>query len=297
MESLKQLRKRIKSIKETWHITHAMKLISASRLRNAENSFFCEEPFLKEAIKILRQLLTSDIAFSHPLLEKREVKKVLFIILTSDRGLCGSFNHTINQFALNYLRHLENLREKGVVQEIFLHFIGRKGMLFFRRFPTFKLQGSTQNLKGKISPVESDRLASKITDTFLTGEVDEVYLIYSKLKTRLSTEPQILKLLPVSPGSIPEPEESLKKVSDFIIDNSPSELVDEVLKTYISTSFHATLQEHFICEHNARLLSMANATKSCEDLNNELTLRRNRLRQSAITAELIDIIDGAEAQK
>ncbi len=293
MASLKDIRARIESTKNTQKITRAMKMVSAAKLRRAQQAIVNLRPY---AVKL--QGAISDIAqtqrVSHPLLTvTNEPKKVLLVVLTSDRGLCGGFNNNINKYAWNFYR--EN---KGKFADLDFLIIGRKAADFFRRRDVMPLD-TMMGLAKDISFPLAAGVAERLINHFSTGEYDAIYLVYNEFKSAISQNVVQERLLPIdlTSSNFGEGENKEKFSEDLIFEPEPEAMIEELLKHHFTVHVYRAMCESVAAEHGARMAAMENATKNAGEMIRSLTLTYNKLRQASITTELIEITSGAEALK
>lgn len=294
MASLKDIRIRIDSTKNTQQITKAMKLVSAAKLRKAQNNITNMRPYALTLKKVIANI-TATQKVSHPLMkseknQKTTGKKVLLVVLTSDRGLCGGFNSNISKFAERYIsEHSQN-------EKIEFIFIGRRGMDYFAR----------KNVKGIENFLKLDKdisydfartIAEKLIKYYLDGTYDEVRMIYNEFKSAISQVVQCETLLPieVEKSSFDAAENSFSK--DIIFDPSPEAIVEQLLKKNFSLQMYRAMSESVASEHGARMTAMENASNNAREMINKMTLTYNKIRQEKITTELTEIVSGAEAIK
>lgn len=290
MANLKEIRKRITTVKATQKITRAMKMVAGARLNRAQQRITAMRPYAVTTGRVLREVVSAGVgdetASNHPLLAKREEKRALYLVVTSDRGLCGSFNSSINKQAEAEWRATE---AEGC--EVKLALIGRKGRDYFRRrkapvYHTF--DGVWEDL----GPDTARRVARTLLAPFLKGEVDALYLVYNEFKSAMSQNVVIEPLFPLSQeGS--EAEDALAQ--DFIFEPDREALLERLVPMYVEISILRALYESMASELGARMTAMDAATKNASEMINDLTLQYNQARQAAITTELLEIISGAEA--
>ncbi|HLU65916.1 MAG TPA: ATP synthase F1 subunit gamma [Kofleriaceae bacterium] len=293
MPSLKAIRKRISSVKNTQKITRAMKLMSAARLRKAQDAIIAARPYSAALERVIGELAGRAGRDAHPLLAERPGRRSQVIVMTSDRGLAGSFNAQI-------LRRTEALMgdELADWDEIGLRVVGRKGNEFFKRrdveIITF-VPAPTNNTALDVSR----ELANQVVDDFLNEKVDRVYLLYNEFKSSISQKPVVVQLLPVKPAA-PEGEQAdpgAHRPGDFVYEPSKEELLAHLLPLYIQNGLFRAALESIASELGARMSAMDSATRNAGEMIDRLTLQYNRARQAAITKELLEIIGGAEALK
>jgi F-type H+-transporting ATPase subunit gamma len=291
MPSLKGIRTRIASVKNTQKITKAMKLVAAARLRRAQDSMFAARPYAHKMSEFVgdltaRMTLTDDPAeAAHPLLVSRPNGSLRVILITSDRGLAGGYNSNLN-------RRVERLLvdEKPNYGHIDLAVVGRKGKEYFRR--------RKANIHKEYAGVASDsalararEIAKDITEDFAAKRVDSVMLVYNQFKSAISQEAVVKKLLP-----IPVPQKPSSRL-DFTYEPSRKEMLESLLPLHLETLLYQAMLEAIASEFGARMSAMDSATKNAKEMIGSLTLEYNRARQAAITKELMEIVGGAEALK
>ncbi len=284
MANLKDLRAKISSTKKTQQTTRAMKMVSAAKLRRAQDSVVNARPYALK-LRSFIQKLASCPEVSHPLLDSSPIKgKTLLLVLTSDRGLCGGFNSGINKYTVQYASQ----KSKNDFDVIFL---GKRGADFFRKrdFPTID---EIHGLAKTISFDVAQEISERVLKSYLGGEYSEVRIIYNEFKSAISQEVIDERLLPVSlEGGSNEDYTS----TDFIFEPSIQSMLDELLRKHFAIQVFRCLQESVASEHGARMSAMENATKNAGEMISSLTLNYNKLRQAKITTELIEITSGAEA--
>jgi len=296
MANLKAIRTRIGSVKNTQKITKAMKMVAAARLRRAQQAITELRPYAVKTMEVLSSVAArAGEEEEHPLLARREAKKVLIVVLTSDRGLAGAFNANINKAAFRKWKELE---AEGV--KVSFAVIGRKGRDFFRRRDAkieFDFTGVFENL----SVVKAGEIGRAIVAEYNQDGHDAVYLVYNEFKSAISQKVVFEPLVPITPGHGDGPPAAKGEAGgasvDFIYEPNKRALLDRLLPMYIEIEVYRALLESIASEHGARMTAMDNATKNASEMINKLTLVYNRARQAAITTELMEIIGGAEALK
>ncbi len=285
MATLRDIKRRIRSVQSTQQITKAMEMVAAARLRKAQAQVEAARPYGLKMQQMLESLASAAAGLRHPLFEEREVKKKLLVVFTSDRGLSGSYNTNIIRNASQFLREAE----PGSVG---LGLIGRKGAAFFKRRP-YPIAFSIGDLGGKVDLVRTRRIAGDITDMFLSGEYDEVGLLYTSFVSMVKYRITLEKFLPVEkPASISE-----GMPSDYIFEPDADTIFSTLAPRYCVTKILQAMLESFASEHGSRMIAMGNATRNADEMIDHLTLVRNKARQAAITKELLDIVGGVEALK
>ncbi len=289
MPSLKDIKRRIKSVKNTQQITKAMKMVSAAKLKRAQDEITAARPYAEKMLSLITSLASKTSPESHPLLASRDVTKIGVILITSDRGLCGSFNTQMLRTAERFLREKEGT-------EASLYLIGRRASEHFKKRP-YKITDGRNVGSARPSYADAVKIAQSVIGAYLKEELDEVYVIYSAFKSALTQTPVVQKLLPVSPPKSAEEEEAQEVQIEFLFEPSKEEVLADLLPKYVEVQSFRALLETSASEHGARMTSMDSASKNASSMISGLTLQYNRLRQAAITKELMEIIGGAEALK
>jgi F-type H+-transporting ATPase subunit gamma len=293
MASLKDIRARIESTKNTQQITKAMKLVSAAKLRKAQNNIQNMRPYALTLRKVIADIAITN-KVSHPLMEqKSEVKKVLLVVLTSDRGLCGGFNSNINKFAENYYK--QNVKN---YEKIDFLFIGRKGNDYFTK-KGYKAIDSITRLDKDISYDLASHVADRLMKQYLSGDYDEIRMIYNEFKSAISQEVVCETLLPidVEKTSFDTTGTTVGFSVDMIFEPAPQQIIEQLLVKHFDLQVYRSMSESVAAEHGARMTAMENATNNAKEMINSYTLTYNKLRQEKITTELTEIVSGAEALK
>lgn len=292
MAGLKEIRAQIETTKNTQQITKAMKLVSAAKLRKAQHSIVNMRPYALTLKKVITDIaLTQKI--SHPLMSpKAEVKKVLLVVLTSDRGLCGAFNTNINKFADHYYRTHSSKYEK-----IDFFVIGRKAQDYFLKKGIQSIDYISK-LDRDISYKLAASVADKLLKTYLNGDYDEIRLVYNEFKSAISQKVVCETLLPLDLSSSSfQGEEASGFAVDMIFEPDPEQIIEQLLVKHFDLQLFRSMSESVAAEHGARMTAMENASNNARDMISKLTLTYNKLRQEKITTELTEIVSGAEALK
>ena len=287
MASLRELRRKVKSVKSTQQITKAMKLVSAARLNRAQERILSARPFadkLELLLQELSYLIHANVETTlekHPLLRERTGKRMDVVLVTSDRGLCGGFNANLIRRALLFLRDHQD-------SDIHLWLIGKKGRDYFRRFSK-RIEKEFVGLFQRLSFAQAELIGTDLIETFLKTDTREICFIYNEFKSRLKQELVIKPLLPIRqmPGIQPR--------LDFIYEPDRAELLEELLPRYVKGQIFRILLESQAAELAARMTAMDNATNNAKELISSLTLTMNKVRQAGITKEIAEIVGGAEA--
>jgi F-type H+-transporting ATPase subunit gamma len=285
MANLKAIKKRIVSVKNTSKITKAMKMVSAAKLRRAQENVVAARPYAKKLGEVLGRLTAIVDADASPLQQKREVKNALLVVVTSDRGLCGGFNTNLCKAAERFVRE-----HKDEYPSLSVMTIGRKGYEYLKNRQ--KVYKNQPGVFAKLSYQTAAFLAGEVIDGFLAEEYDEVFLIYNAFRSVMAQDITLERLLPVAPPAA-EPTEDLPPV--YIYEPDKEALLKELLPKNVEVQIYRALLESNASEHGARMTAMDSATKNANEMIGKLTLQYNRARQAAITTELIEIISGAES--
>jgi F-type H+-transporting ATPase subunit gamma len=292
-ESLRDIRKRIASVRSTQQITKAMKMVATAKLRRAQENILATRPYATKMFEVLSSLAARTSPEAHPLLYRREPKRVEVVVFTSDRGLCGAFNMNLIQRAEKFLEE-----EKTRTEELALSFIGRKGRDYFRK-RNVKMRREYVNLFGKVDFPLAARIGEDLVQSYIAEQVDAIYLLYSEFRSAIQQRIVLEKILPVTPKKAAEGEETPKGPTavEYIYEPSEVEILGKILPMYVEVQIYRALLESVASEFGARMTAMENATNNARDMIEKLTLVYNKARQASITKELIEIVSGAEALK
>ncbi len=291
MPSLRDIRNRIGSVKSTRQITKAMKMVSAAKLRRAQDAILKTRPYaqlLEQTLCRVALRAAADEAVAHPLLAPREQKVAEVVVITSDRGLAGGFNSNIARRAQRFLT------ENGdIFEQILLATIGRKGRDFFRARKIAVRKDFTA-VHSDLRYEKAEAIAEEYTERYLAGEVDTVFLAYNEFKSAISQKPVVVQLLPIETTAAADPA---GPAIDFKYEPSREALLKDLVPRHVAMQVWRALLESAASEHGARMSAMESATKNAEEMIGTLTLQYNRARQAAVTKELMEIVSGAEALK
>jgi F-type H+-transporting ATPase subunit gamma len=281
----KEIRTKVKSVQNTQKITSAMEMVAASKMRKAQDRMAAARPYAKKIRNVIHHLAQSHPEYKHSYTQDREVKRVGFIIVSSDRGLCGGLNANLFRTTL---KSLQKWDAKGVGIDVCA--IGSKGSGFFRRL------GS--NIKAEVSHLgDAPRIADMIgtvkvmLDAFDKGEIDRLFVVYNEFVSTMTQEPQIEQLLPIHA----EEEKEYAHHWDYLYEPEAKEVITDLLTRYIESLVYQAVVENVASEQSARMVAMKAATDNASDLIDELNLAYNKARQSAITQEISEIVSGAAA--
>lgn len=291
MPSLKAIRKRIVSVKNTRKITRAMKLVAAAKLRRAQDTIIAARPYSQALASVVSELSGVAGKDAHPLFEEREAKRVSMVVITADRGLAGAFNtnviKAVERFAAN---------ELADASEVSLRIIGKKANQHFAR--------RNANIASyEVAPTSATALsaaretANRVIDDFLENRVDRVFLAYNEFKNAGSQIVRVVQILPVAPDNAAEEGKDLQTQPDYIYEPSKETLLSRLVPLYVQIQIYRAVLESIAAFFGAQMMAMENATKNAGEMINRYTLQYNRARQAAITKELLEIIGGAEALK
>ncbi len=288
MPSLKDIKKRIGTVKNTSQITKAMKMVSAAKLRKAQEAVVAARPYADKIQDVVSSLALREDSEAHPLLGKRGKSRALVVLMTSDRGLCGGFNSSITKAAESFIK--ENADGYAAID---LMIIGRKGKELLKRRHGERIIKVHENITGKINYATAQLLGQEIVEGFTAETYDAVYLLYNAFQSAMTQIVTLDQLLPVVPKEI---EESTL-VADYLYEPNQGEVLDQLLPKYVEVKIFRGLLESVASEHGSRMTAMDSASKNASEMIGKLTLQYNRLRQAAITKELMEIISGSESIK
>ena len=287
MATLRDIKRKISAVGKTRQITRAMNMVAASRLRTTQTKMENFAPYARKFAEVLQNLSSRIDPEIHPLLVKREkVARVELLHFTADRGLCGSFN--VNSIA-RAEKWLKERQAGGLACS--LTTIGKKGRDYFKK-KTFPITVSHTGLYGAIDFPFVDKMAKGFMGRYLDGEVDEVYMLFSRFLSMAKQEPTLVRLIPVEP---PAEKDGGRDATEYLYEPSGEQLLVDLLPKHLSVQIYNAFLQQETSEHAARMAAMDNATKNCSELVENLTLVYNKARQAAITKELMDIVGGAEA--
>ena len=292
MPSLRDIKRRIKSVKNTQQITKAMKVVSAAKLRKAQEEIEKARPYAGKMLGLIESLASKASPDSHPLLEVRPVKKVGLALFTSDRGLCGGFNTNLIRRASRYMASRDDC-------EFVLYLVGKRGGEFYKRRTIEIMKSLPIGTRAPEYTLAVD-VAGDLTGAFLKEDVDEVQIIFSEFQSALTQVPQTLQILPVSTEAEEGAEEAPAEeggAGEYHYEPNENAVLASLLPKYVEVQIFRALLETSASEHGARMTAMDSASKNASEMIDSLTLKYNRLRQAAITKELMEIIGGAEALK
>jgi F-type H+-transporting ATPase subunit gamma len=289
MPSLIDIRRRIRSVKNTQQITKAMKMISAARLRRAQERMFAARPYAAALREVLASIAARVESAKHPLLQAREEEKnVLFVVVTGDRGLCGAFN-------TNVLRQTQYaITDRGTAgSAVSLIPIGRKANDFFRRRP-IPIRRAGIQVVDALSLEVAREIADGMIQAYINGEIDAVYVVHNEFKSVIAQVVRVSRLLPIEKIEQREQDAAAPAI-DYLYEPAPEQILSELLPKYVEFQLYRILLESAAAEQGARMTAMESASKNASDMISSLTLTYNRIRQASITKEIIEIVSGAAA--
>jgi F-type H+-transporting ATPase subunit gamma len=291
LAGVRDIKRRIRSVKSTQQITGAMEMVAAAKLRRAQEMAVMARPYADQIGEVLDHLLKAEGELQHPLATVRPVKTVCLLVITADRGLCGAYNTNIIRRAVQSGRDLPEGAELAVVA------VGRKARDYFKK-RDYNVLGEFVNLGDNPNFVQAREIAQFVVNLFLEEVVDEVRLVYAEFLTALQQIPRVRHLLPFR-ISEDETEEKTKLIvrTDYIYEPDPDTLMGAILPKFIETQVYRSLLEGKASEQGARMTAMGAATDNAKEMIDTLTLSMNKARQAAITKELLEIVAGAEALK
>src|SRR5512139_710665 len=290
MANLRVIRKRITSVKSTQQITKAMKMVSAAKLRRAQDAITSARPYARKMRELVEALAARAGQGAHPLLTPREPRKMALLVITSDRGLCGGFNSNLLRATQRFLAE-----RKGRYEEVLLFATGRKAREFFRRRQV-PIRKEYVGVLGSLSYSTAEAFSRDLVGGYLAEEFDEVFVAYNEFRSVISQVPRFEKLFPVVTEAPERPAAGGSDI-DYLYEPGQREILASLIPKYVEVQIFRYLLESVAGEHGARMSAMDSATNNAVEMISTLTLQMNRARQAAITKELMEIIGGAEALK
>jgi len=288
MANLKDIKKRISSVKSTQQITKAMKMVSAAKLRRAQDAVVAARPYADKMLDVLSNLALREESGVHPLLQERGKGKALVLLLTADRGLCGGFNGNICKQAERMIK--EN--QEGY-ESYDLMIVGRKGNEYLRSRHGESIVKVHENVTGSVNFSLAALVGEEVIEPFVNETYDAVFLVYNSFQSAIAQEQTVRQLLPIVPKEL----EDDGHYAEYIYEPSRGEVLEQILPKHINVQIFRALLESVASEHGARMTAMDSASKNASEMIERLTLQYNRARQAAITTELMEIISGSEALK
>ena len=292
MPSLKSIKKRISSTKSTRQITKAMKMVSAAKLRRAQEAVVAARPFSNKLQQVIASLARREDQDAHPLLAQRGQGKALVVLITSDRGLCGGFNGNVSKAVERHIR-----ANPDGFEQLDLLLIGRKGNDYLKRRPGMSIYKVYENLlgTGQVGYAPASLLGQELVELYESEQYDAVFLAFNAFRSAISQEPIIKQLLPVVPAV--EESDTGEYLADYLYEPDVTAVLSALLPKYVEVQIFRAFLESVASEHGARMSAMDSASKNATEMIGKLTLQYNRARQAAITKELMEIISGAESIK
>lgn len=282
--NLIDLRRRVRSVRNIQQITRAMKFVSASRLRRAQERILAARPYANRMLAVLNSLATRVDPSSHPLLQVREGERVMLIVITADKGLCGAFNANLIKSAVRFIE------SDAANRTLSLALVGRKGYEWFRHRP-WAIRHQYLNIMSRVGYEYAKELADAVIEHYSKSELDAVYVVYNEFKSVISQRIVLEPLLPIRRLELPEGVTPV----DYIYEQPPALLFDRLLPRHVQTQLYRAMLESEAAENGARMTAMDSATRNAAEMIDQLTLKINRLRQTSITTEIIEIVSGANA--
>ena len=285
MPALIDIRRRIRSVKNTQQITKAMKMVSAAKLRRAQDAMFAARPYARKMMEVLNSLATRAEPGAHPLLQEHGDEKVLLVIVTADKGLCGGFNANIIRAAARFLEEQQR-RERRLELDL----VGRKGRDFFRR-RRYRVRSEHIGIFQSLQFPVAQRIAQSLIRSYVEREVDRIHIVYNEFKSVIAQKVIVEQLLPIRKLEF-DPREPPQ---DYLYEPGPAAIFDQVMPKHVEIQVWRALLESAAAEHGARMAAMDAATNNAGDMIDRLTLYMNKVRQAAITKEIIEVVSGAGA--
>jgi F-type H+-transporting ATPase subunit gamma len=295
MPSLLDIRRRVRAVKSTQQITKAMKMVAASKLRRAQERIQQARPYALQMLRVLNSLASRVDPSSHPLLDERQTPKAggraLLFVITADRGLCGSFNTNVIKSSATFITESRD-------REVALGLVGRRGRDYFAR-RGFDVRYEQVNLFAALKFDDAKGIAKSAIDAFVGNEVDGVYLVYNEFKSVMQQHVIVERLLPIPRGAFtagsPAAVSEASPAVDYLYEPAPGELFKHLIPNHVEVQVYRALLESAAAEHAARMTAMDAATRNSADMIDQLTLYMNKVRQAAITREIIEVVSGAQA--
>lgn len=290
MPGYRDIKKKITSIKKTQQITKAMNMVAAAKLRGAQGRMESFRPYAEKFASVMGDLSGTANPSTFPLMAVRPVRNILIVLVTSDRGLCGSFNTNLIATAEKYAKAQT---EQG--RTVKFACIGRKGASFFRR-RQYEILTQSVGIMGNVQMFNARQIGQEIINYFVDEAVDEVQLLYGRFINVVTQRPTLKKLLPISSEGLEETSEHAQKAV-YTYEPDPEQILNQLMPMYVNVQIMHGMLETSASEQAARMTAMDNASRACKDMIVSLTMTYNKARQAAITKELMDIVGGAEALK
>jgi F-type H+-transporting ATPase subunit gamma len=286
MPNIRDIRRRIRSVQSTQQITKAMKMVAAAKLRRSQERMMAARPYASKMLEVLNSLATRAENTEYPLLAVRPIRRVHVVVVTADRGLCGGFNTNIVRAAADFLR----TREAGGA-DLSVSLVGRKGRDAFKRRP-FRKDGEWTGISTRAAYEDAETIARRFIEAYSAGEWDAIYLVYNEFKSVIAQNILVEPLLPIQRLDFHPPT----VMPDYLYEPTAPELFGTLLPKHVTFQVFRALLESAAAENAARMTAMEGATNNARDMIDRLTLFANRVRQAAITKEIIEVVSGAQAQ-
>lgn len=284
MANAKEIRLKIQSIKNTQKITKAMEMVAASKMRKTQDRMRKAIPYAKKMLEVISHVALGHTEYRHPFMEKREIKSVGYIVITTDRGLCGGLNNNLLKASIKAIK-----QDMDQGRKVELAIIGSKGMAFFKRMGGSVL-AHKRDIGDQPDLVDLIGVVKVMLDAYLSGKIDAIYICSNEFVSTMKQDPRVLQVVPL----VPSTEEKIQHHWDYIYEpDDAQKLLDRLLTRYFEALMYRSVIENIACEQASRMLAMRNATNNASDLRNTLQLVYNKARQAAITRELSEIVAGA----
>lgn len=292
MATLRDIKRRIVGVKNTQQITKAMKMVAAARLRRAQDNIINARPYSRKISEVLSHLMSIEKNVNNPFLAERKIESLAVVVVTSDRGLCGSFNMNVIRLTEELIQNdYKELYKKGKVQ---LYCVGKKGNDYFTK-RNYNVTGSYLGIFSRLKFEFASGIVKELSQKFLTGEIDKVLVVYNEFRSIIQQKTVIEQLLPIKPFE--KNEESSLKVAEYIYEPNKIGIINFLLPKHLKAQMWRTLLESYAAELGARMTAMDMATENAKELIRSLQLTYNKERQASITREIIEIVSGANALK
>ena len=285
--NLIHFRRRVRSVKNIQQITRAMKLVAASKLKRAQDRILAARPYANRMLSVLNSMAQRIDPAQHPLLAQRDRERVMLVVVTGDRGLCGSFNSNIIRSAMGFIE------DEAANRTLSLTLVGRRGVEWFKTRP-WPVRHEFVNIMTRVDHRYAREIGKGIIDYFSASELDAVYLVYNEFKSVVRQDVVLEPLLPIRRLEFEQESDSDLGV-DYIYEQPPREMLDFLLPRHVETQIFRAMLESEAAEHGARMTAMDAATRNAKEMIDQLTLTMNRIRQASITTEIIEIVSGADA--
>ncbi len=285
MATLRDIKQRIAGVKKTQQITRALKMVAAVKFRKAQQNILQARPYAYRLDEIMSHIAHDVDPQLHPLLNVREPKRIGYVILTADQGLCGSFN-------ANIIRRAEKEILSQTDKEVELILIGKKGVDYFTR-RQYKVIGTYLKFFKDLSFKQADEIEDLIRELYLQERLDRIFLIYNEYKSAMKQDVTVEQILPV----VPKPPAENRRLADFVFEPSAEKMLDIIIPRYLNVKIWRILLESYASEMGARMTAMEYATENANNIISDLTMEYNKLRQEKITGEILEIVNGSEALK